>query len=62
MSEMTYMLDIPAIHMQNIFGHNDQYIVKLEKDFNVSIVDRNGSVKITGDEAGVKRAVAILNQ
>jgi phosphate starvation-inducible PhoH-like protein len=62
MSEMTYMLDIPAIHMQNIFGHNDQYIVKLEKDFNVSIVDRNGSVKITGDEVGVKRAVAILNQ
>ena len=62
MSNMTYMLDIPAIHMQNIFGRNDQYILKLEKDLKVTIVDRNGSVKITGEEANVKQAVNILNQ
>lgn len=62
MSEMTYMLDIPAQHMQNIFGSNDQYILKLEKDFNVTIVDRNGTVKITGQEANVKKAVSVLQQ
>ena len=62
MSIVTYSMDMPAEHMQKIFGHNDQYVKKLEHDFHVTVVDRNGVVKITGEESGVKTCVSILSQ
>ncbi len=62
MSITTYSMDIPTEHMSKIFGQNDVYIKKLEKDFNVAIVDRNGAIKITGEETGVKKCTGILAQ
>lgn len=62
MSVTTYTMELPAEHMQKIFGQNDMYVCKLEKDFQVTIVDRNGSVKVTGEEADVKKCVSILSQ
>lgn len=62
MSEISYSLDMPTVHMQNIFGSNDHYVRKLEEDFQVTIVDRNGSVKITGEENKVKKVTNILLQ
>ncbi len=62
MSEMTYTMELPAEHMQKIFGQNDLYVRKLESDFSVTIVDRNGAVKVTGEEADVKRCVRVLAQ
>ncbi|MBO5167072.1 MAG: PhoH family protein [Lachnospiraceae bacterium] len=62
MSVTTYTMDMPAEHMQKIFGQNDRYINKLETDFNVTIVDRNGAIKVTGEEANVKKCVNILSQ
>lgn len=62
MSVISYSLDMPTVHMQKIFGSNDSYIRKLEEDFEVTIVDRNGSVKITGEENKVKRVTGILLQ
>lgn len=60
MSVISYSLDMPAEHMQNIFGSNDSYLKKLEEDFDVSVVDRNGAVKITGEENRVKKVTGIL--
>lgn len=62
MSLITYNMDMPAEHMQKIFGQNDRYLKKLETDFQVTIVDRNGAVRVTGEEAQVKRCVNILSQ
>ena len=62
MSVMTYSMEMSAEHMQKIFGQNDQYVKKLENDFLVTIVDRNGAVKITGEENQVKKCVSILSQ
>ncbi|MBD5478908.1 MAG: PhoH family protein [Lachnospiraceae bacterium] len=62
MSVTTYTMDMPAEHMQKIFGQNDRYLKKLETDFQVTIVDRNGAVRVTGEEAQVKRCVSILSQ
>ena len=62
MSVMTYSMEMSAEHMQKIFGQNDQYVKKLENDFEVTIVDRNGAVKITGEENQVKKCVSILSQ
>ncbi|MGN1147136.1 MAG: PhoH family protein [Lachnospiraceae bacterium] len=62
MSVTTYTMEMPTEHMQKIFGQNDQYLKKLEDDLNVTIVDRNGAVRVTGEETKVKKCVSILSQ
>lgn len=62
MSKISVRMDMPIDQMQEIFGMQDQYVKKLEKDFDVVIVDRNGSVVITGEEGNVQRAKGVLRQ
>ena len=62
MSEISIKIDMPAEHMQKIFGMQDAYIKKMESDFGVMIVDRNGNVVITGEEENVKKASRVLKQ
>lgn len=62
MSEFSVRLDVPTEHIQKIFGMRDAYVKKLERDFVVTIVDRNGSVTISGEEEKAKRAAAVLQQ
>ena len=56
------MVEIPVEDMQKIFGSYDYYIRKLEKDFQVSIVDRGGAVRIRGEEIAARRVQKILQQ
>ncbi len=60
--EFTVRLDLPAEHMQKIFGMQDAYVKKLERDFGVTIVDRNGGVTISGAENMARRAASVLEQ
>ncbi len=53
-------MQIAAEHMQNIFGGYDTYIKKIEDDLDVIITDRNGEVRITGEQDAVKRAVKLM--
>ena len=53
MSVTAIRLEMDTEQMQKIFGMQDAYIKKLEQDFQVTIVDRNGSVMITGEEENV---------
>ena len=62
MNDFTVKLDLPAEHMREIFGMKDAYVKKLERDFDVAIVDRNGGVAITGEEEMVKKAEGVLKQ
>ena len=62
MSIISNKIEMSTEHMQKIFGMNDAYVKKLEQDFKVTIVDRNGSVVVTGEEAGVIRASRVLQQ
>ena len=55
-------IDIPAEHMQKIFGTQDYYIKKLERDFAVAVVNRNGKVVVSGEEPQVRRAASVLKQ
>lgn len=55
-------IDVPAEHMQNIFGPYDNYIRKIENDCKVTIINRDGTVKITGATAAVARAENIVRQ
>ncbi len=62
MSEFSERMEIPGEHMQKIFGMQDAYLKKLERDFQVMVVDRNGSVVITGQERNVQKVKKILEQ
>ena len=48
------MIDIPAEHEANVFGQFDAYAKKLERTFHVTLIARDGSMKIVGE----KRAFA----
>ncbi len=62
MSVMETVIEIPVEHERNIFGSFDINIKKIEKSLNVTMVARNGAVKLVGGEAGVKQAESILMQ
>lgn len=60
MEEFHIGLQIPTEHMQNIFGNYDSYIRQIEDDLQVVITDRNGEVRIAGEEGNVDKAVKLL--
>ena len=62
MEEVSREVSIPAGHMQNVFGQFDGHIKKLERQFKVSITDRNGIIRISGKDRAVNRAIAVLNE
>lgn len=55
------LLEIPVEHEKKIFGSFDVYLKKIEKELRVDITERNGSVKITGQEDAVGRAESVLH-
>ena len=55
------MLEIPSEHARNIFGSFDSYLKKIERTLSVDIIERNGLVKIIGDEGPCDRAEKVLN-
>lgn len=55
------ILEVSVEHMKNVFGEYDSYIKKIEKDFGVLIIDRNGSIYIQGDNIeAVQKASKIM--
>lgn len=62
MNEYTLKMNMSVENMQKIFGMQDVNIKKLERDFGVTIVDRNGEVVISGTETMVRKAASVLEQ
>ena len=59
---MTESLDFTAQVQREVFGSRDSYIRKVERDLDVSIVLRDGSVRISGEEENVRTAVVIMQE
>lgn len=56
-------IEVPAEHMRNIFGLYDSHIKKIEDDFQVSIIDRDGGLKIIGsNQQSIDRAASVTRQ
>ena len=53
-------MEIPAEHEQNVFGQFDAYAKKIERALHVTLIARDGKVKILGDEKNVERAKTVL--
>ncbi len=63
MSEITeFKLQLTADDQRNIFGGNDSYIRKIEKELAVEIIDRNGEIRIIGDRDQAGRAAQIIRE
>ncbi len=62
MEQFTISIDMPVEHMQNLFGRHDTHIRKIEEDLHVMIVDRDGSVKISGEPEQVRKASHIVRE
>lgn len=55
-------IEIPTEHTANIFGSFDRYIKKIERALAVTLIFRNGTIKIMGSEAATQSAGNILSQ
>ena len=56
------MIDIPAEHEKNVFGQFDIFGKKIERALHVTLIARNGKVKVLGEEKNVERAQQVLSQ
>ena len=62
MAIMETLIEIPAEHEGNVFGKLDEYIKKIERSLNVTMVARDGTLKLIGEAADVKQADSVLMQ
>ena len=60
--EKEILLNIPAEHLENIFGQFDHNVKIIENGLEVSLVNRGDSVKIMGEESSVEAAKNIVNE
>lgn len=50
------LIEIPAEHERNIFGQFDEYIKKIERTLQVTLISRDGILKIVGPAPNVQKA------
>ncbi len=62
MADFRVGMQIEAEHMQNLFGAHDAYIKQIEEDLHVVITDRNGEVRISGEQAAVNKAAKLVRE
>jgi phosphate starvation-inducible PhoH-like protein len=56
------LVSIPVQYASNIFGQFDKHMKLLERQFNITMVMRDDSLKIIGGEADVKNTVSVINE
>ena len=61
MSVIETMIDIPAEHERNVCGQFDSYIKKIERTLHVTMIARDGMIKVIGPEDMVKKARSVFS-
>lgn len=62
MSITELKINISAEHLRNVFGQFDNNIKKIEKSLHITIVERDGNLKIIGPKTSAERGIRIINQ
>lgn len=62
MSIMETIIEIPSEHEKNVFGGFDAYAKIIERTLNVTIIARNGEIKVIGAAEDVGKAKSIFTQ
>ncbi|MFW5671736.1 MAG: PhoH family protein [Acetivibrio ethanolgignens] len=60
MSIVETIIDIPAEHERNVFGDFDAYLKLIERTLNVTLVSRDGQLKVLGDGIRVAKAKSVF--
>ena len=43
-------MELPAEHERNVFGQFDEYVKKMERTLGVTVISRDGQLKILGPQ------------
>lgn len=62
MSILEQVIEISSTHESNVFGQFDVYAKKIERTLHVTLIARDGNVKILGDAKRVDQAKRVLEQ
>ena len=60
MSMVEVSIFVPAEHERNVFGQFDQHVKKIERSLHVTVLSREGVVKILGSPSGTEKAKKIF--
>lgn len=55
-------MELPAEHERNVFGQFDEYVKKMERSLGVTVISRDGQLKILGPQQACRQAVKIFTQ
>ena len=55
-------MEMPAQHERNVFGQFDQHVKKLERALWVTVISRDGQLKILGPEKSCRQAAKIFGE
>lgn len=61
MSVIETIIDVPAEHERKVCGQFDCYLKKIERTLHVSMIARNGEIKVIGPDHAVKRAKSVFS-
>ncbi|MEY8352187.1 PhoH family protein [Lachnospiraceae bacterium 54-53] len=61
MSVIETIIDIPVEHEKNVCGQFDSYLKKIERTLHVTMIGRDGSIKIIGPEQMVRKAKSVFS-
>lgn len=59
---MDTKVDFTTEELKMLFGSNDKFLIQIEKELGITILNRDGYVKISGEEDNINRAVAMMRQ
>lgn len=60
MEEYTIALELDMDEMRTIFGQHDSYIAQIEKNLHVSVINRDGVMKIMGEQESCEQAKRLI--
>lgn len=60
MGVLQTVIDIPVEHQKNVFGPFDLYVKKIERALRVTVIMREGELKIIGPEAAIDSAKRVF--
>ena len=60
MGLMEIMIEVPMEHEQNVCGQLDKNVKMIERTLNVTIVARNGQMKLIGAAENVAKAKSVF--
>ena len=61
MSIIETIIDVPADHQRNVFGQFDVFVKKIERTLRVTMIARDGELKIIGPQGAVNKAKSVFN-